>query len=161
MVDYLEARDAESLAPLGSIGDRPARLLAAVQARQDAAHRQCRRLNAALESERHERFRLGGANPAPERIIRAIISGRVQGVGFRAWMQAEAEALGLGGGCATASAATSKPCSPVRRRPSRRCRRRLWRGPPAARVDRVTITQAGEGDLAVIGGRGFRQIATI
>ena len=66
--------------------------------------------------------RLGGANPAPERIIRAIISGRVQGVGFRAWTQAEAEALGLQGlGAQPHRAATSKPSSPVRRRPSRRC----------------------------------------
>ena len=58
---------------------------------------------------------------APERIVRAIIGGRVQGVGFRAWTEAEAEALGFAAMCATEWLATLRPSSPALRRPSRRC----------------------------------------
>jgi acylphosphatase len=103
----------------------------------------------------------GGANPAPERIIRAIVSGRVQGVGFRAWTQAEAEALGLRGFVRNRISGDVEAVLAGSPQAVETLSRRLWRGPPAARVDRVTITQAGEGDLAVIGGGGFRQIATI
>jgi acylphosphatase len=105
----------------------------------------------------------GGANPAPERIVRATISGRVQGVGFRAWTQAEAEALGLRGFVRNRMSGDVEAVLAGPPQAVETLSRRLWRGPPAARVDRVTITQAGEGDLAAVGGRGsgFRQIATI
>ncbi|MGO9673364.1 MAG: acylphosphatase [Methylocella sp.] len=106
--------------------------------------------------------RPGGANPLPERVVRAVISGRVQGVGYRAWTQTEAEALGLRGWVRNRTngdveAALAGPAAGV----EALCRL-LWRGPPAAEVDRVTVTEAGERDLAMIGGaRGVRQIATI
>jgi acylphosphatase len=107
-------------------------------------------------------LRIGSAPAPAQRIVRAIIGGRVQGVCYRAWTQEEAEALGVRGWVrnrtdgdveavlAGAPAAVESLC------------RRLWRGPPAARVDRVEVTEAGERDLAVIAGdAGFRQIATI
>jgi acylphosphatase len=97
-----------------------------------------------------------------DRIVRATIVGRVQGIGYRVWTQAEAEALGLGGWVrnrrngdveavfAGSPAAVEALC------------RRLWRGPPAARVERVEVSDAGADDLAAGGGApGFRQIATI
>lgn len=99
---------------------------------------------------------------APERILRAIIGGRVQGVGFRAWTAAEAGTLGLRGyvrnrAVGDVEAVFAGPPAAIEA-----LSRRLWRGPPAARVERVDLTEAGEDDLAVLGGaRSFRQIATI
>jgi acylphosphatase len=99
---------------------------------------------------------------APERIVRAIVSGRVQGVGFRAWTQIEAEALGLRGWVRNRANGDVEAVLAGPQVAVEALCRLLWRGPPAAQVFRVTVTEAATSDLAVIGGaKGFRQIATI
>jgi acylphosphatase len=98
----------------------------------------------------------------PDRIVRAIVGGRVQGIGYRMWTQAEAEALGVGGWVRNrrngdVEALFAGPAAAV----EALCQR-LWRGPAAARVDRVEVADADERDLAGNGAtNGFRQIATI
>ncbi len=108
-------------------------------------------------------WRRSGSNaPAPERIVRALISGRVQGVGYRAWTRAEAEALGLDGWVRNrrngdVEALIAGPAAVV----EALCAR-LWRGPAAAIVVRVELREARPADLeARRGGPGFQQIATI
>jgi acylphosphatase len=97
-----------------------------------------------------------------DRIVRAIVGGRVHGVGFRAWTRAEAGALGVRGWVRNrrsgdVEALFAGPAAAV----EALCQR-LWRGPPGARVDRVEVTKAEAADLAESGGApGFRQIATI
>ncbi|VTZ50091.1 Acylphosphatase [Methylocella tundrae] len=98
----------------------------------------------------------------PERFVRAIVSGCVQGVGYRAWTQAEAEALGLSGWVRNrmngdVEALFAGPAAAI----EELCEK-LWRGPPAARVARVELSQGDESDLAANGrAPGFCQIATI
>jgi acylphosphatase len=90
------------------------------------------------------------------RTVRVIVSGRVQGVGFRAWVEREAAARGLSGwvrnrrdgsvealfsGEATAVEAMTAACRS---------------GPRLAMVDDVTVVEA----TADPGLRGFRTIAT-
>ncbi len=100
--------------------------------------------------------------PVPERIVRAIVSGRVQGVGYRYWTQAEAEALGLRGFVRNRMSGDVEAVLAGPPQGVEALCRRLWRGPPAARVERVTLTEPRADDLAVIGrAPGFRQIATI
>ncbi len=106
--------------------------------------------------------RSGPEAPAPERIVRAFISGRVQGVCYRAWTQAEAEALGLEGWVRNRTngdveALIAGPAAAVETLCSR-----LWRGPPAAIVVRVELEAAGPEALAERRYEpGFRQIATV
>jgi acylphosphatase len=98
---------------------------------------------------------------SPECRVLATIGGRVQGVGFRAWTQAQAEALGLRGWVRNRSngdvealfcgspLAVQKLCA------------RLLRGPAGARVDRLDERRPDESELALAGDSGFREIATI
>lgn len=91
----------------------------------------------------------------PERTVRVVISGRVQGVGFRAWTEAEAVARGLngwvrnlrngsvealfaGGDASIDSMLTA-------------CRS----GPPSAAVRHVEVTETAEPT-----GNGFRMLPT-
>ncbi|ACK49068.1 acylphosphatase [Methylocella silvestris BL2] len=102
----------------------------------------------------------GQGAPAPERIVRVRIGGRVHGVGYRAWTQDQAKARGVKGWVrnrrdgdveavlAGSAAAVDALCA------------LLWRGPRAARVTRVEASPAGPEDLDGSGG-GFRQIATV
>lgn len=84
------------------------------------------------------------------------IRGRVQGVGFRAWLVREARRRGVAGwvrnrrdGSVEALFAGAEPAV---RALVEACRR----GPPAARVDAVE-TAAGEGG----GGEGFEELPTL
>ncbi|MBV0911331.1 acylphosphatase [Anianabacter salinae] len=84
--------------------------------------------------------------------IRARISGRVQGVGFRAWVQHEAEARGLTGwvrneGDGSVAALIEGPAARVAEMQAL-----LHHGPDAARVSTVTVEDARPGDA----GEGFR-----
>jgi acylphosphatase len=84
--------------------------------------------------------------------VHAIIGGRVQGVGYRAWVRTEAEARGIGGwvrNCANgdveavfqgAAETVDEFCAAC------------WRGPAQAKVDRVDVMQAGAGECAQPGG---------
>ena len=97
-----------------------------------------------------------------ERIIRRIVvGGRVQGVGFRAFVEERALATGVAGWvrnrmdrtveCVIAGdpAAVEAIIAACRS------------GPLSARVDRCEVTEAGEGDLAVVRrGERFSVLAT-
>lgn len=81
----------------------------------------------------------------------ARITGRVQGVGFRAWAQDEAAALGLSGWVkneadGSVTALLSGPSDKVAA-----MLEKLHRGPPGARVDSVTAEPADP-----TGSAGFR-----
>jgi len=94
-------------------------------------------------------------------IRRVVVCGRVQGVGFRAWVEDTAILNGLDGwvrnrrdgtveavfaGSASAVAAMTAAC---------------WQGPPSARVDAVDEHDAGPADLAKRrGGDGFTVLPT-
>ena len=86
------------------------------------------------------------------RAVRVSIAGRVQGVGFRAWTEREALALGLGGWVrnrrdGTVEAVFDGPAAAVGEILGR-CRR----GPPTARVDAIEVDEFApgvHGDFAV------------
>lgn len=79
-------------------------------------------------------------NDAPKTVL-ARISGRVQGVSFRAWTRHEAQRLGLTGWVrndtdGSVSALFQGPAFAVDA-----MTRLLWQGPPAARVENVSTQQ--------------------
>jgi acylphosphatase len=96
-----------------------------------------------------------------DKYVRVMISGRVQGVGFRAWTEREARTRELAGfvrnrlngdveaffrGTAQAVDSMCEAC---------------WQGPQLARVDRVEITIVASGTLSEEDmPAGFRQSAT-
>ncbi|MGB7368231.1 MAG: acylphosphatase [Methylovirgula sp.] len=96
-----------------------------------------------------------------EKIVRVRVSGRVQGVGFRAFTLRHAEARGISGwvrncrnGDVEAVFAGSEDAVAML---CELCRR----GPPQAKVDRFEIFEADLSALAEAGGLpGFRQVAT-
>ncbi|MCI0465756.1 MAG: acylphosphatase [Beijerinckiaceae bacterium] len=96
-----------------------------------------------------------------QRIVRVKISGRVQGVGYRAWTQMEASARGISGWVRNrlngdVEALFAGPPDAV----EKLCEA-CWQGPAHARVSSVKIAEEGPGALAEIGGRpGFHLIAT-
>jgi len=97
-----------------------------------------------------------------ERIVRVFVRGRVQGVGFRAFTQAEAIACGVAGWVRNrrsgeVEAVFAGPIEAVEAL-CEICRR----GPPQARVDALEIAPADVSALAEAGGSGsFLQLATL
>ena len=95
-------------------------------------------------------------------IVRVTVSGRVQGVGYRAWTQIEATSRGISGWVRNRSngdveALFAGPPDAV----EALCAA-CWRGPAHARVDKVEVTQASAAALAEPGaGPGFRLVATL
>jgi acylphosphatase len=94
-----------------------------------------------------------------ERIVRVRVSGRVQGVGFRAFVQRRAEARGIYGwvrnrsnGEVEAVFAGSEEAVALL---CQACRQ----GPPQARVERLDILEADSAALAEMGAV-FLQLAT-
>jgi acylphosphatase len=91
-------------------------------------------------------------------IVRVTIGGDVQGVGYRAWMEREARALGVRGWVRNrlngdVEALFAGPPDAV----EALCAA-CWRGPAHARVESVEVAEV---DPAALGpGAGFRQIAT-
>lgn len=78
--------------------------------------------------------------------LNARITGRVQGVGFRAWTQGEAKRLGLAGWVrnepdGSVLALLAGPAEAVDRMVEA-----LRQGPPAARVSEVRVTTADPAD---------------
>lgn len=74
--------------------------------------------------------------------LSVVITGRVQGVSFRAWTKGQAEAFGLAGWVRNAPdgsvhALLHGPAEPVDAMAAA-----LWQGPPAARVTQVQIEPA-------------------
>lgn len=97
-----------------------------------------------------------------QRIVRVIIAGDVQGVGYRAWTQKRAETLGIEGWVRNRSsgdveAVFSGPAAAV----EALCDA-CWRGPALARVVRVEVAEVDADFLIAFGeGGAFRQIATV
>lgn len=100
--------------------------------------------------------------PGEERIVRVTISGRVQGVGYRAWTQIEATQRGIRGWVRNRSngdveAVFAGPPDAV----EALCAA-CWRGPAHARVDKVVVAQESAAALRDRGaGQGFRQSPTL
>ncbi|HEV7911684.1 MAG TPA: acylphosphatase [Methylocella sp.] len=91
-------------------------------------------------------------------IVRVTISGYVQGVGYRAWMEMEARALGVRGWVRNrlngdVEALFAGPPDAV----EALCAA-CWRGPPQALVDKVEVVEADPAALGPVA--GFRQIPT-
>ncbi|MCR4376663.1 MAG: acylphosphatase [Rhodospirillales bacterium] len=86
--------------------------------------------------------------------VRALISGRVQGVWYRAWTAGEADKLGLTGWVRNCADGTVEAlfCGPAEKVDVMlaRCRK----GPPLARVDAVAIEPAEAPDRA-----GFHKLS--
>ncbi|MER2510271.1 acylphosphatase [Amaricoccus sp.] len=74
------------------------------------------------------------------------VIGRVQGVGFRAWMAAEARGLGLSGWAANDPDGSVRAVLTGREEAVTLMLDRLRVGPPAARVDRVLTEPADPDD---------------
>lgn len=95
-------------------------------------------------------------------VIRHVVfSGRVQGVGFRAFVHSKAERRAVGGWVrnrrdGTVEALFEGP-EPVVRELIAVCRR----GPPGARVDGVEEREADAGELALCESRRFAMLPTI
>ena len=68
------------------------------------------------------------------------ITGRVQGVSFRAWTQAEAEARGLSGWVRNEADGSVTACLSGPAEALADIRKALWQGPPAAQVAQVAAT---------------------
>ena len=79
--------------------------------------------------------------------VRLVISGRVQGVGYRWWARGEARRLGLDGwvrnlGDGAVELAAAGAAAPVRELVDL-----CWRGPAAARVTAVEQSDADEASI--------------
>jgi len=97
--------------------------------------------------------------PSGQKIVRVTISGRVQGVGYRAWTEMEATVRGITGWVRNRSngdveALFAGPPDAI----DALCAA-CWRGPSHARVDGVEVTHASAAEPGA--GAGFRQIATL
>lgn len=75
--------------------------------------------------------------------IRVIVRGRVQGVGFRAFVQQTAQALGVAGWVRNLPGGDVEVVARVTPATRSRLLARLQQGPPMARVDDVEVSQAG------------------
>ena len=81
-----------------------------------------------------------------EQAVRASITGRVQGVGFRAWTQAEARRLELSGWVRNERDGSVTALLVGRQDAVRAMLQRLHEGPPAARVAGVRVEDAEPGE---------------
>jgi len=70
-------------------------------------------------------------------ILHAIVSGRVQGVGFRYWVKEEAEALGLKGWVRNLRDGSVEIEAEGEEEALFHLEQKLWRGPTLARVTNV------------------------
>jgi acylphosphatase len=83
---------------------------------------------------------------------RFLVSGRVQGVGFRYFTQEVAEVEGLHGWVRNLPDGRVEVLAEGEREAVDRLERRLRRGPPAARVERVDVDETAPSERAT----GFR-----
>ncbi len=93
------------------------------------------------------------------RVVRLFVTGRVQGVGFRAFLIREAAALGLDGwarnrGDGSVEALAAGPEAAVAD-----FIEAARRGPPASRVDGLQEAQADVSELAEVNGFGMAATA--
>ncbi len=87
---------------------------------------------------------MSGSESSPERALRWILSGRVQGVGFRYFTRQAAASLGVSGSVRNRPDGTVEVevFGPVERVEAFRAR--LLRGPPAGRVERLQESELRE-----------------
>lgn len=93
------------------------------------------------------------------RILRFFVTGRVQGVGFRAFLVREANALGLEGWARNRSDGSVEALAAGPEAAVGALLDAARRGPPAARVDDVRQEAAGESDLGAARGVGVFVVA--
>lgn len=89
---------------------------------------------------------------APEIAVEVRITGRVQGVGYRAWARAEAEGLGLAGWVRNEPDGSVRALFAGREAAVAATLERCRKGPIFARVDAVATRPA----VPVPGAEGFR-----
>ena len=77
-----------------------------------------------------------------ETAIHAIVSGRVQGVGFRAWTVAQARRLGVSGRVRNCASGEVEILAEGRPETLRDFLAIVEKGPPGARVERVSVNPA-------------------
>ncbi|WP_036259928.1 acylphosphatase [Methylocapsa aurea] len=97
-----------------------------------------------------------------QQIVRATIRGRVQGVGYRAWVVREAERRGVTGWVRNRSNGDVEAVFFGEPEAVEALCAACWRGPPLARVEGIDVVAADEAAVGETGmGSGFRQIATL
>ncbi len=98
-----------------------------------------------------------------ERIIaHVVISGQVQGVGYRFWTESQARSRGLRGWVRNLSNGDVEALFEGAKDAVDAMCQACWQGPPAARVQSVSSMPLEAGHkLAGELGQGFRQIATL
>jgi acylphosphatase len=94
-----------------------------------------------------------------ERIVRVTIGGLVQGVGYRAWTQIEAERRGLRGFVRNRLNGTVEAVLAGQAESVASLCEAFWQGPRLAQVESVEIEDLDASELASSGG-GFRQLGT-
>lgn len=97
------------------------------------------------------------ADAGAHKAVRVRIEGRVQGVGFRAWLAATARGLGLAGWVANRRDGGVEAALAGPQRDVDAMLARCSHGPPAARVDMVKVLPETE---PVLAGSGFEVRAT-
>lgn len=101
------------------------------------------------------------APPASEHVIRAVVRGRVQGVGYRAWTQRQALAMGLRGWVRNRTDGSVEAVFAGDPDTVAAMAESLLRGPPSSQVSGVDITQADETALDPTFGARFVALPTL
>jgi acylphosphatase len=95
-----------------------------------------------------------------ERIVRAVIRGKVQGVGYRNWTERQALARGLAGWVRNRADGSVETVFAGDADNVAGMAESLLRGPPASRVSGVEITEADTGALDATFGARFIVLPT-
>ncbi|MBX9759678.1 MAG: acylphosphatase [Beijerinckiaceae bacterium] len=103
---------------------------------------------------------MSGSNDGPDRTIRAFVHGRVQKVGYRAWVNAHAQALGLRGFVRNRQDGSVEAVFAGEPDAIARMAESLLRGPPKADVSGVQITEENESALEDTFGAHFVVLPT-
>ena len=88
------------------------------------------------------------------RVVHLVVKGRVQGVGFRVFVEEEASARSLDGWVRNRRDGSVEAVAAGSREAVESLIEALRRGPPAARVDAVEVKEA---DQAALGAHPFRR----
>lgn len=96
-----------------------------------------------------------------ERIIRAIVLGRVQGVGYRNWTERQALARGLHGWVRNRRDGTVEAVFAGDADNVAGMAESLMRGPPAAKVSGIEIVEAEDSALEATFGARFVVLPTV
>ena len=93
--------------------------------------------------------------PRPEKSVRVLIEGRVQGVWFRGWTMGEATALGLSGWVRNRLDGSVEAVFSGNKNSVETMLRRCWGGPPSAQVSAVQSEPCSPPEP------GFRSLTTV